>query len=161
MQDVLSSLSTFGSTSSSLLRRVRSGERDAWSTFARLYTPLVFHWVLQDGLSPDDAPDVVQEVFRAVSTHVASLDLARADGSFRGWLRTVTRNKVRDHFRARQRQPDAAGGTEAWQRLQDLPAELEESSDAQVNDARALNNKAQIVDNADISVTLFVNGTKV
>lgn len=37
MPEVTSTLSTFGSTSSSLLRRVQLGEHDAWSTFARLY----------------------------------------------------------------------------------------------------------------------------
>src|SRR5262249_36174615 len=39
-----------------------------------------------------------------------------------GWLRTITRNKVRDLFRRRGREPDGVGGTDAHRRLAQLPA---------------------------------------
>ena len=41
--------------------------------------------------------------------------------TFRGWLRTITRNKVRDHFRRWGREPGGAGGTEAQIRLARAP----------------------------------------
>ena len=43
--------------------------------------------------------------------------------TFRGWLRTITRNKVYDHLRRESRHPHATGGTTAQLRLSELPAE--------------------------------------
>ncbi len=44
-----------------------------------------------------------------------------AQGTFRGWLRTITRNKVCDLFRRRQREPVGAGGSDAQRWLNQLP----------------------------------------
>jgi RNA polymerase sigma-70 factor (ECF subfamily) len=52
--------------------------------------------------------------------HIAEFHRDRPGDTFRGWLRTITRNKVYDHFRVRNREPQAAGGSEArawWSRL--------------------------------------------
>ena len=110
------------STSTSLLQKVRAGESQSWEQFVRVYGPLAFHWAVQAGADRSDAGDIVQEVFQAVAQHLASFDADRPGASFRGWLRTVARNKTRDHFRRRRDQPDAQGGTEAWQRIQEIPA---------------------------------------
>ena len=46
-------------------------------------------------------PNVVQEVFSAVSSNIARFQRDRAGGRFRGWLWTITRNKIQDHYRSR------------------------------------------------------------
>ena len=43
--------------------------------------------------------------------------------TFRGWLRTITHNKVYDHFRRLGREPAGAGGTDAQIRFASLPAD--------------------------------------
>lgn len=116
------SLST-GSTSSSLLRRIQASEPVAWRRFTELYGPLVYHWVRAAGLQPADTADVVQEVFRAVASAIGRFE-PQAGGRFRGWLRTITQNKIRDHFRRLRNEPAAQGGTDAearWHNLADLP----------------------------------------
>ncbi len=61
-----------GSTSSSLLNRLREGESEAWQRLARLYTPLVYAWCRRFHLSGEDTADVLQEVFRAVHGGLSS-----------------------------------------------------------------------------------------
>ncbi|MBA4188802.1 MAG: RNA polymerase subunit sigma-70 [Planctomycetaceae bacterium] len=95
-------------TSTGWLERVRAGEPSAWQTFVRLYGPLIYHWCQRSGLQAADAADVGQDVFRAVLIAIPQFQ-READGSFRGWLRVITRNKVRDFLRERTRVPGAGG----------------------------------------------------
>ena len=114
-------------TSTSLLIRVREHDQEAWQRLVKIYSPLVFHWCRNDsGLEPDDAADVMQDVFRSVSSGIGSFR-KKNSGSFRGWLRTITTNKIRDFIRRTKRQDHAVGGTQWHQRLQDLPEPSEES----------------------------------
>lgn len=109
------------STSSGLLRRVKAEDPEAWRRLVRLYGPLVYLWSRQSNLNPDDAADVVQEVFVAVAGGVEGFHRDRPGDSFRGWLWTITRNKIRDHFRRRQGQTQAKGGTDAQEQLLQVP----------------------------------------
>jgi RNA polymerase sigma-70 factor (ECF subfamily) len=109
------------STSTSLLNRVKAGEAEAWERLADLYGPLVYGWCRQSGLQAEDAADVGQEVFAAVLAGVTQFRRDRPGDSFRGWLWTITRNKIRDHFRRRSGKAQAQGGTEAQQRLAQVP----------------------------------------
>src|SRR4051812_10203849 len=101
------------STHRSLLQRARRRDPDAWERMVALYGPLVLGWCRGWGVRADDAADVFQEVFQAVAAHLAGFHRDRTGDTFRGWLRTITRNKVNDLFRRRQREPAAAGGSEA------------------------------------------------
>lgn len=115
-------------TSPSLLQRAQANQPGAWERVVELYAPLVYHWCRRSQLSPEDTADVFQEVFRAISGHIAQFRRDRPGDSFRGWLRTIARNKIRDHFRRVQDEPRAVGGTDAQQRMQAVP-EAEWSDD--------------------------------
>lgn len=110
-----------GSTASNLLGEVKANDCSAWRRLASLYAPLVYSWARRAGLQAEDAADVVQEVFRAVLKHIANYESGSHGGSFRGWLWTITRNKIKDHWRSQQRQPQAVGGADAHERLLQLP----------------------------------------
>jgi RNA polymerase sigma-70 factor, ECF subfamily len=109
-------------TSLSLLLRLKSKDTDAWNRLIMLYAPLVYYWCRKMDLPDQDAADVLQDVFSAVSAHIASFRKELPSDTFRGWLRIITQNKVYDHFRRTGREPQAAGGTEANLRLAQLPA---------------------------------------
>src|SRR5262245_58644642 len=109
-------------TSRSLLDGVKADDPAAWDRLVTLYAPLVFQWCRGWDLREQDAADVFQEVFQAVVTHIAAFHKEREGDTFRGWLRTITRNKVYDHFRRRGREPEGVGGTEAQGRLAEVPA---------------------------------------
>jgi RNA polymerase sigma-70 factor, ECF subfamily len=104
------------STSRSLLERLKADDAAAWDRMVTLYSPLVYRWCRRSGLREQDIADVLQEVFQAVATHIASFRKEHAGDTFRGWLRTIARNKVNDLFRRQVNEPDGGGGTEiqAW-----------------------------------------------
>jgi RNA polymerase sigma-70 factor (ECF subfamily) len=86
-------------TSLSLLERLRQPtETDAWARFVRLYTPLLYYWARRLALQHQDAADLVQEVFTVLVQKLPEFVYDR-DKSFRGWLRTLTRNIWRNSRR--------------------------------------------------------------
>jgi RNA polymerase sigma-70 factor, ECF subfamily len=130
-------------TSASLLDRARSDDAAAWGRLVSLYGPLVRAWCRRGGLREEDAADVSQEVFQAVAAHLAEFRKERG-GTFRGWLRTITRNKVHDLFRRRRHEAGAVGGSDARRRLAQLPAPRppEEDSAAEGREERRLFGRA-------------------
>lgn len=104
-------------TSRSLIERLRRNETPAWRDLVQLYSPLIIHWCQKSGLAAQDCADINQEVFRAVVANIESFRKEKPSDTFRGWLRTITRNKVHDHFRRAGKQPLAVGGTDANLRL--------------------------------------------
>ena len=108
-------------TSPTLIAALREQNPAAWNRLVDLYAPTVVQWCRHMKLSEQEIPDILQEVFQVVATRMHQFRRKRKSDTFRGWLRTVTRNKVMDHFRAKQ--ITGAGGTEAQARLADLPQE--------------------------------------
>jgi RNA polymerase sigma-70 factor (ECF subfamily) len=109
-----------GSTSRSLLDNARDSDPQAWERLVRLYSPLVASWCRHWGIAEQDLLDVLQEVFSAVASNLHRFRNDRPSDTFRGWLLTIARNKVRDQFRRKALQTDAAGGTDAFVRLQQV-----------------------------------------
>jgi len=83
---------------------------------SRLYVPIVYAWGRQAGLQECDASDVAQEVFRVVASKISEFQRLR-DGSFRGWLKAITRNKLKEFYRRESNQPRGVGGTADGQYL--------------------------------------------
>jgi RNA polymerase sigma-70 factor (ECF subfamily) len=82
-----------------LLERLRTSTDDeSWRRLVRLYTPLLFAWARRAGASEQDAADLTQDVFAALLQSLPTFQYDKA-GSFRGWLRTVALNKLRDQQR--------------------------------------------------------------
>jgi RNA polymerase sigma-70 factor (ECF subfamily) len=125
--------SAAGSTiSTSLLEGIKDLQHDAWMRLTDLYGPVVYWYCRHAGLAPEDAADLAQEVFAAVAAHISEFRRDRPGDSFRSWLWTIMRNKIRDYFRRESGRAKAAGGTAAHQRIMRLPepteAEVEQSS---------------------------------
>lgn len=122
-----SGTSKSSSTSVSLIQRARRFDAEAWERLCDIYGPLVYRWARQAGLHDEDAADIGQEVFRTVAVRIHSFRKERPGDTFRGWLRTITRNKLGDFMRAAGNQPRAEGGTDAYQRMQQQPDRLLEA----------------------------------
>lgn len=89
-----------------------------------MYGPLVYQWCRRGGLKEEDAADCFQEVFQSVARAISTFEKRNETDSFRGWLATITRNKIRDHFRRQAKSPQAGGGTEFNLQVQSLPDPL-------------------------------------
>jgi RNA polymerase sigma-70 factor (ECF subfamily) len=107
-------------TRASLLVRLRDGhDQDAWQQFVRLYAPVVYGFARNRGLQDADAADVMQDVLRSVVGAAKSLDYDPARGSFRGWLYTVSRNKIFNFLAANRKKPGrGTGDSDARERLE-------------------------------------------
>lgn len=114
-------------TSMTLLEAARHEKPGAWDLMARIYGPIVFRYCRKMGLSPDDAPDVVQDVFRKLLKHLPTFERQRT-GSFRKWLATTTRTTVFDFNAANGDVNDAIGGSAAAEYFQAIPSVLEDDS---------------------------------
>jgi RNA polymerase sigma-70 factor (ECF subfamily) len=106
-----------GSTSSSLLERVKARDPEAWQRLVKLYGPLVYRCCRRSGLQGSDSADIAQDTFAAVAAGVAGFRWQQPGDSFRVWLWTIAQNKIRDHFRRRKGQAQGEGGTAAVERL--------------------------------------------
>lgn len=121
--------SASSATSPSLIARVRRDDPEGWQRLLKTYGPLVYHWCQRTGLNAADSSDVMQNVFLAVSKSIHKFDKTSENDSFRGWLWTITRNKVRDFCRKQARQvADAAGGTNAYAELAAVSEQLSDDS---------------------------------
>ncbi|TWT93961.1 RNA polymerase sigma factor [Stieleria varia] len=119
------SLPSAYSTSSSLLERLRIDDSEAWSRFAKLYTPLVYQWIEKAGFQSADVADVTQEVFRVVSTRLHVFRRTDSRTSFRSWLWGITRNMLRQHLERVAKRPAVQGGSEFKIWLDQIPEYLE------------------------------------
>ena len=104
-------------TRPSLLIRLRNHQDfEAWSQFVDLYAPVIYGYLRKRGLQDADAADVTQTCLRQVAAHVGSMEYEAAASSFRGWLFTIVRNKLRD-FHDKPRHLVQGSGDSGVQRL--------------------------------------------
>lgn len=109
-------------TRASLLYRLRDpNDTEAWREFIRLYASLIYGFARKRGLQDADAADLMQDVLRSVSGAIGRLEYDRAKGTFRGWLFSITRNKVFNFLDASRRRPRGSGDSSTQQRLDELP----------------------------------------
>ncbi len=91
-------------TRPSLLGRIGNpNDAASWTEFYSLYKNLVFGFASRSGLSRADAEEVTQDVFNRVAQTINEFESDPKRGTFRGWLRNLTRWRVLDKIRERQR----------------------------------------------------------
>jgi RNA polymerase sigma-70 factor (ECF subfamily) len=105
-----------------LLVQIRDPQNQtAWHEFVEVYAPLIHSYARKRGLQDADAADLTQDVMQTISRRAEDFQYNPARGSFRGWLFTVTLNRLRDFVDRRSRQAKASGKTEVQNMLQELP----------------------------------------
>ncbi|MDA1016424.1 MAG: sigma-70 family RNA polymerase sigma factor [Planctomycetota bacterium] len=116
-------------TSLSLLTRLRrSPESESWNRLVELYAPLIRTWLRKYDIQLGDVDDLVQEVLLAVSKDLGKFDHGGQPGAFRGWLKAILVNRLRNFWRARERRPQARADSDIAERLAQLDDPASEMS---------------------------------
>jgi len=111
-------------TRPSLLLRIRDrGDADAWHTFDEIYRPMLYRFARARGLSCADAEEVSQHCLTVISERIAEFSYDRRKGRFKGWLRTLVNNRVRNLLRDRREYQQATGDLDHRQEREPEPAE--------------------------------------
>ncbi|MEZ6118709.1 MAG: sigma-70 family RNA polymerase sigma factor [Pirellulaceae bacterium] len=111
--------------SSSLLAGAKRFDPESWSRLVNTFGPIVYGWCRSSGVQQADAADLVQDVFVSVAKGMPNFERQKEEGSFRSWLATITRSRVRDYLRRGANREAAVGGTDALQQMQDVAEELD------------------------------------
>jgi RNA polymerase sigma-70 factor (ECF subfamily) len=100
-------------TRASLLIRLRDrSDQSAWNEFVTVYGPVIYRFARNRGLQDADAADMMQDVLRSVTGAIGRLDYDPQQGRFRGWLFTITRNRVMTLLASRKGKPRGTGNSD-------------------------------------------------
>jgi len=101
-------------TRQSLLSRLKDwNDQESWKAFFDTYWRLIYNAAVKAGLTDAEAQDVVQETVISVLKSMPTFEYEAEKGSFKTWLLRLTRWRVLDQLRKRQRdiEPKAATRT--------------------------------------------------
>ena len=112
-----------------LLRRAQKGDERAFTALVRMYETPVHNYIFRLTGDRTLAEDLTQEVFVRVMNGLARFSLRC---KFTTWLFQVTKNRVLDELRARERRPQGVASFDEMRALEtyDQPAERTETIDA-------------------------------
>jgi RNA polymerase sigma factor (sigma-70 family) len=109
-------------TRASLLVRIRdSRDAQAWCQFVDLYAPLIHGFARKHGLQDADAADLTQDVLGVVARSIQKLEYDPRRGTFRSWLFTIVRNRVRNFLTRRRPYEQGSGDTGTHNLLEEQP----------------------------------------
>lgn len=103
------------------------GQDDGLRTIVQVYGPIVYRWVRRCGVQSADAADIMQDTLVAAIAAFPRFEYETGRSSFRGWLWTIARNKMRD-LQRRQDDLRALGGSTAYRRLKQLESQPHEDA---------------------------------
>jgi RNA polymerase sigma-70 factor, ECF subfamily len=106
------------STSLTLLKKLQAKDPSGWDRLNKLYGPFINCWCARAGVNSQDFADVRQQVYLVVASKIAEFRRGSQTGSFRAWLRSITRNQALDHSRKVRRQAIGTGGDEGIARME-------------------------------------------
>lgn len=91
-------------TSPSLLGRLKAGDDSrVWDEFFHLYSGLIHGFAIREGLSPDDADDIVQQTMAGIVNHLPGFEYNPKKCKFKTWVLNLAKWRINDLFRKRRK----------------------------------------------------------
>lgn len=115
-------------TRQSLLSRLRDWQdQEGWREFFDTYWRLIYNVARKSGMDDHQAQEVVQSTFIYLSRRMPNFRYEPARGSFKSWLRVVTRSRISVYRRSEKtgevfvREPFPGDGSDEESALDQLP----------------------------------------
>ncbi len=74
--------------------------QDRWQEVTLTYKPLLLAWMKNKNVPASAKDEILQNCWVAVYESIGKFERDPEKGTFRGWLRTICRNKIADYFRS-------------------------------------------------------------
>jgi RNA polymerase sigma-70 factor (ECF subfamily) len=107
----------FERSDETLVKQALKGRKSAWVTLVKRYEKNLYNYALRMVSNPDDALDLMQDVFMAVFRNLASF---RGESPFKGWMFKIAHYRCIEFYRRKK----------PIQSLDDIPEQVEQVSDA-------------------------------
>jgi len=82
-----------------LVKQALKGKKSAWLELLKRYEKPVYNYALRMVSNPDDALDLLQDIFIAVFRNLASF---RGDSKFKSWLFRIAHYRCIEHYRRKK-----------------------------------------------------------
>jgi RNA polymerase sigma-70 factor (ECF subfamily) len=106
----------FERSDETLVKKALKGNKSAWITLVKRYEKNLYNYTLRMVSNPDDALDLMQDVFMAVFRNLASF---RGDSPFKGWMFKIAHYRCIEFYRRKK----------PTQSLDDIPEQEEQTSE--------------------------------
>lgn len=97
----------------SLIGLLQAGDPNGWDRFTHLYRRHIDFWAKKNGTADQDFDDVCQQVYRVMVEKIDEFQSRERKGSFRCWLKSITRFVCLEQKRKQGGPTTGKGGTEA------------------------------------------------
>jgi len=100
-------------TSASLLESLQNpDESESWALLNQLYGPLIRKWLSRNEVWIAEHDDIAQEVLVQVAGKINEFEHSGRTGAFRGWLKQITINCLRNYQRKQANRQQPVGGSD-------------------------------------------------
>ncbi|MBE1301511.1 MAG: sigma-70 family RNA polymerase sigma factor [Alteromonadaceae bacterium] len=89
----------FEKTDEQLIAKALDGNRSAWLKLVKRYERSVYNYGIRMTSNPDDALDLMQEIFISVFRNLSTY---RGDGSFKAWLFRIASYRCVEYYRRKK-----------------------------------------------------------
>ncbi len=89
----------FEKTDEQLISKALAGQKDAWIKLVRRYEQAIYNYGVRMTSNPDDAKDLMQEIFVSVFRNLSSY---RGEGSFKAWLFRIASYRCVEYYRRKK-----------------------------------------------------------
>ncbi len=85
-----------------------------------IYQPLIRKWLGRFGAPPNELPDLSQSILTVIIKKLPEFQHQGREGSFRSWIKSITRNCLLEFWRAKKIHPVATGKTSFQEEINQL-----------------------------------------
>ncbi|WOH37568.1 RNA polymerase sigma factor [Thalassotalea fonticola] len=89
----------FERSDEALIKLALKGKKSAWMTLLKRYEKPIYNYTLRMVSNPDDALDLLQDIFIAVFKNLASF---RGDSKFKSWLFRIAHYRCIEYYRRKK-----------------------------------------------------------